>query len=714
MKENKIIKYTILTGLWSILIIPFFVANTMFFPFITGKNFAFRIIVEIIFTLWVYLAYVNPKYRPKFSWILVSVAAFVGIMLIADIHAVNPMKALWSNFERMDGWVTQIHLLMYLLVFASVMNTEKLWLWFFRSSVFAALIMSFYVINQWLTTGAARVDVNLGNAIYVAVYFLFNFFLALLLLYKDVIVKSMGETKRGIKIFKNWLFYAYIILSVLFFFDIWRTGTRGVILGLLGGLVITCIAVAIFEKRDGFMKKSSVAVLVFIALIIGGFFAIKNTSLVQKSDTLQRLAEISWNDVAGQGQARQYVWPMAIKGAEEKPILGWGQEGFNYVFNKYYDPRMYDQEQWFDRAHDTPLDILVAGGILGLLAYLLIFLAAVLILWKKRGKFGVIDAAIILGLLAAYFAQNLFVFDNLTSYFYFFMILAYIYAKDAESREAGMPAQSGKPKENPKITNSEVANYIIAPILLVILFTALYFVNIKPIEANTTLIQALQSYPEGPSKNLDYFNQALSYNTFGNAEIREQILNIAPQVVQSQADTQVKQDFANLAYDEIQNQISQTPLDARYQFFAGVFLDNINQFSQATPFLEKAVEYSPTKQTMLLELAKNYAYAGQNDKALATAKQAYDEENSFDDAKQYYAAMMILNGQINAAKELMAGEGMSNDIFVRVYLIMAEADIQKGDKSSAIAEINSAIQANSGFKDQGQQIITGILNGTLK
>ena len=63
---------------------------------------------------------------------------------------------------------------------------------------------------------------------------------------------------------------------------------------------------------------------------------------------------------------------MAIKGFIEKPILGWGQEGFNFVFNKYYDPRMYTQEPWFDRAHNTYLDWLIVGGALGLLSYLAI------------------------------------------------------------------------------------------------------------------------------------------------------------------------------------------------------------------------------------------------------------------------------------------------------------------------------------------------------
>jgi O-antigen ligase len=706
------IKGLILTGLWALLLSPFLVMNSMFFPYITGKNFAFRIIIEIIFALWVYLAYVDHQYRPKFSWVLGAVGLFVLVMLVADINAVNPLKALLSNFERMDGWVTQIHLLMYLLVFTAMMKGEKIWLWFFRSSVIAGLILSIYVINEWLTTHVDRVQITLGNAIYVAVYFLFNFFLALILLYKDVIAKSMGSIGT---ILKNWLTYGYVFSALLFFFDIWRTGTRGVILGLLGGLIVSAILIILFERNDKIARKSAIGAIIIVVVLVGGFFAIKNTQFVKNSPTLERLAEISWQDVAAQNQARQYVWPMAIQGAMEKPILGWGQDGFNYVFNKYYDPRMYSQEQWFDRAHDTPLDMLVAGGFLGLITYLGIFIVALVVIWKRRSALGITDAALLVGLLAAYFAQNLFVFDNLTSYIYFYIILAYIYAKDVEAKE-NMPEGKSSKISLGAIANMESANYIVAPILIIVFGIALYFVNIRPIEANLNLINGLRAYQEGPSKNLAYFQTALSYHTFGDPEVREQLISIAQQV--GNAGTQVpdalKQSFAMLAYSEIQKQISYTPLDARYYFFAGSFLDNLRQFALATPYLEQAVQLSPKKQTMLMELAKNYAYTGQKQKALDAAKYAYNLETDFSDAKDSYVAMLILNGQDAAAKSLMGAPTTTSDIIIRSYLILAEEYLQKGDKKSAIAEINAGVAIAPAFKTQAATIIDGINKGQIQ
>lgn len=706
-------RYVILIGLWSLLLVPFYVANTMFFPFISGKNFAFRIIIEIIFALWVYLAYVDAKYRPKLSWVLKAVGIFVFIMLIADIFAVNPMKAIWSDYERMDGWVTLIHLLMYFLVFGSMMKTEKIWLWFFRSSVVLSVIMAILAIREWQTMGALRVSTTLGNPIYVAVYFLFNFFFALILLYKDVIIKSAGTIKS---ILSKWLAYGYAIAAFLCVYGIWRTSTRGVILGLLGGVIVAAFIIAFFEKENKLMKKFSIGVLVVIAVIVGGFFAIKNTQFVKHNLTLERFAEISWSDVNGQGQARQYVWPMALKGFLEKPVLGWGEEGFNYVFNKYYDPRMYSQEQWFDRAHDMPLDMLVAGGALGLLSYLSIFVAALYLVWKRKNTLGITDAAIIIGMLLGYFFQNIFVFDNLTSYMFFFVVLSYIHSRDVESAVPA-PVKNIPPAKNmPKQKNNseEMANYVLLPVLILALCISIWYANIRPINANLDLIKAMQPYSD-PSQNLQYFKDALSYNSFGSPEVREQLITVAAQVVQNAGDATLKNNFVNFAYTEMQKQLQATPLDARYWLFTGTFLDNIQQYQMALPFLQKAIALSPTKQTMMFELQKAYSYTGQYSQALALAKQAYELEPDFADAKYNYLAAAILNNDENLVAQLWGNAtSTTSGVILQAYLIKASVDLQKGDKASAIAEVNKDIAIDPAFKDQGNSIIKQIQSGTIK
>ncbi len=63
--------------------IPFIVlGNTTFFPFIVGKNFAFRIVVEIMFSAWIVLAVIDPAYRPKKGYIFWSFVALLAVIVV--------------------------------------------------------------------------------------------------------------------------------------------------------------------------------------------------------------------------------------------------------------------------------------------------------------------------------------------------------------------------------------------------------------------------------------------------------------------------------------------------------------------------------------------------------------------------------------------------------------------------------------------------------
>ena len=84
MKINGFLKWFIIVGLALVILIPIIpgvaVATSMFFPFITGKNFAFRIFTELIFGAWLILAVRNSAYRPKFSWLGAAVGALAHLV----------------------------------------------------------------------------------------------------------------------------------------------------------------------------------------------------------------------------------------------------------------------------------------------------------------------------------------------------------------------------------------------------------------------------------------------------------------------------------------------------------------------------------------------------------------------------------------------------------------------------------------------------------
>ena len=159
MATNSLLRWVILIGIFVLPFIVFIVPNGWFFPFITGKNVAFRVIVEIIAPLWVILAVRNPTYRPKGSWLIWTLGALILSLAISNLLSPNVLKSFWSNYERMEGWVTIVHLLAYVLVLSSVLNSEAWWKRFWQTSVFASVLMGFYGLFQL----AGKVVINQGG-----------------------------------------------------------------------------------------------------------------------------------------------------------------------------------------------------------------------------------------------------------------------------------------------------------------------------------------------------------------------------------------------------------------------------------------------------------------------------------------------------------------------------------------------------------------------
>ncbi len=667
MTLKKVFKFLVLAGVFILPFTPLIISSGLFFPFITGKAFFFRIIVELIFGAWLVLAFRDIEYRPKKSWILYSFIFFLITLGISDALAVNSAKAFWSNFERMEGFVTMIHLLLYFIVLSSVLKTTKLWDWFWRTSVIGFSFVGIYAINQFFNT-TNRLDSTLGNPAYLGIYSVFAFFIVLYLIYKD---------------FQNKILVSlYSIVGLISLFTLYYSGTRGSILGLLGGLGLCAMLIAFFEKKHRVLRLSAIGIL-SVFLVLGAlFFGFKDSHFVQNSPVLKRFADISVTD--GTTKSRLMIWNMAWQGFKDKPVLGWGQENFNYVFNKYYVPQMYGQEPWFDRTHNVILDWAIAGGLFGLLGYLALFVTALYELFRNtehRIAFG--ERVIIVGVLAGYFIHNLFVFDNLVSYIFVFAILAFIHHLSAKPIRLIY-------REDTIMVETDMWQ-VVVPTVLVCFCAVVYFVNIRPIQTSTSIIEGLsnvqivasQHNPLAVRLAIDAFKKAGTYDFLGQSEMREQLLQVSSAINNSPADISLKQEFFTFVEKEIADQLRETPDDARYQVFASNFYLSYGLYTEALTHALRAQELSPQKQAMLFQIGYTYWAQKQYDKALPYFKQAYESEPSFDQALKLYVASLIYAGKQKDADALLVERfkttTVDDDIFIRLYM-----DLGKWDKVSEI------------------------------
>lgn len=824
MSINSFIRTVVLGGIFVIPFIVLVISPSLFFPFISGKGFTYRILVEILFALWLIIALRDERYRPRVSLILGTVSAFVGVVLLADVLGVAPFKSLWSNFERMEGFVAIFHHFLYFVVASTMLASERLWSWFFHTSIGVALFICFYSVLQlgidigsWIrwpselaiNQGGVRVDATFGNAAYLASYLLIHIFIlafyisrerlsragdilwsamlgsGMFLLYYlsrispegvdagivgkvlsgAALVLLIGSLYTYVKARRTIWYTRYVEpvvygLFILFtFYILIETATRGAILGLFGGAILTALLIAIFEKNNLFVRRAAIGGLLFLCLVAGVFYAAKDSTFIKNNPSLARIASINKSEAG----PRLMIWSIAWEGLKDRPLLGWGQENFNYLFNENYNPKMYTQEQWFDRAHNIIFDWLTAGGIVGLLAYLSMYVALLAYIWKMpEGVFAwlrrllgrihnghdntmtVTERAMLTGLLSAYFFQNLFVFDNFGTYMLFFSVMAYVHFVH------GTPLSAEWQKR--LSFEPEFTNRVLVPLVVVVALVALYFVNARPISAGTSLIKALsvqgqaqkaEDVPLVYQASLNYYKEVFDLNTFVSTEAREQLIQSAISVSNNQQlDVTTRQSFITLGRTELEQQLRQTPNDARYALFMGYLLNRTRQGAEALPFLERAAELSPSKQTILFELGGAYLAMGDTTKAYDVLKRAYELETSYGEARILYITAAIYAGKeeevATLLTELYGSSPANDDRILKAYfdtknfdkvIPIVEARVEKeplnfqfrinaaaaylgvNRRTDAIKALQEAISIEPRFKEQGDRWIGEIRAG---
>ncbi len=646
---KQIARWTALGALFLIPLTPLLVANSYFFPFITGKAFYFRILVEIAVAAWVVLAFLDKEYRPRFSWVGAAVLAFVAWMFIADAFALNALKAFWSNFERMEGWVLLIHLLGFFYAAGAVLRAEKKWLtWraWFLWSLAVSLIISGYALLQLsgsfaIHQGSSRIDASLGNSAYLAVYFLFNVFIALWL----------ASTSKY-----AWLKWSLVALAVLETVLLFFTETRGTVIGLTFALALAAFLMALTAGRRA--RSWAAGAFVLILLLAGGFYLARDSAFIQNNHVLQRVASMSLSD----GQTRFTIWHMALQGVAEKPITGWGQEGFNYIFNKYYDPSLYAQEPWFDRAHNAFIDWLTAGGIPAFLLYLSLYGTTIVLLWKSS-ELSRPERIALTAVLAGYAVHNLFVFDNLYSYVYFFAILALI------DSQVGRPV--ARLEEAPVLSEADGTTYVL-PVAAAVTLALIWTVNVPGMQAATNLITAISPSPTGIDANIAAFENLAAHPAFAGQEIREQLISFAASVARSsQATDAQKQKIVGLAITEMQKQTAAYPQDAREHLQLSYIYRAIGNATAALSELNIAAQLSPKKEQILIERGATEWDTGDIGAARKDFDAAYALGPQFQDLAAYSAAGDAAAGDLAASdKILLAAYGttsVDSDILAVAY-----------------------------------------------
>lgn len=639
--------------------VPIFISESLLFPFITGKNFVFRLLVLVAALFTAYVIFSTKKITSLNTPTHKIFAGLIAVLGIATFFAESTTRSLWSNFERMEGWFTHALLFLLFVIAYNLVSTIKEWRNVFKVSLVANIyIVSFAALQYFGTIGtfqSNRLDASLGNSTYLAGYFLFYFFILLWLFVttKEILAR-----------------YAYGILALVNALFIFLSLTRGGMLGLIVAGFLMLVLFALRKTEFPVMRKVSLGLIAIGVVLAGLFFAFKDSNFVQTTPALHRLSTISASDWTA--QSRFYIWNMSYEGFKERPLFGYGQDNFLYVFSKQFDPRMGAYEPWYDRSHNVFFDWLIAGGIFGLIGYLALYGVSFFILWiRKNAKdiFGESERIIWTGFLVAYFIFNLFVFDNIVSYILFVFILAYLTWRSYAQKNVQSVALV-----------TPYANAISAT-LAIIGVLGLIFLVYKPWMSAKTLIQAMQyssvaleaptdreargwsqqvigtPYTKSELLSLakDKFEIATQF-PLGRTETREQLAQKLISIVGNQtiSDTD-KNEWVTFTLLQLQDELERDPKNPRMYQLAGSLFLQFGKPAEAIALLDKAQELSPKKQLIMFDRAVTYQLAGEYEKALEISKEAYELNKSFLNAKARYIFALYRVGK-NSEAELIEQE----------------------------------------------------------
>lgn len=595
-------------SLFLMVTVPIIVTSSMLFPFVSGKNFFFRLIAGIAISCWVALAVLNKKYRPKRQPLSIALLVFFSAVVVSTIFGADPYNSFWSNFERMEGVVTYIYLLGLFFVAGSVLNTKELWIKLLGASVAVSLISAFWGFLQSTGTIAmvapGRPYAGFGNSIYLAVHLLFHIFI-------------LGLVLPRVRV--NW---QRILVGAALFFEIYvffLSASRGAFLGAIAGILTATFLMAVFYRsKKAILAFSGAFGLALIILILIVVFP--NSSLVKNVTLLDRLASIPFSDISQ--DARVMVWGVGWDAFLARPVLGWGPGNFIVPFPEFYNPNLFGQEPWFDRTHNMFLEWLVTTGIVGFIAYMGVIVTSFFAIFKLyiREKIDIPTGAFLAGFFVAYLVQNIFVFDTIGTYIVIFLLWSLLYSLHGHNEEV-----VENKREEEEVPSGKIF-LAVAGALLVGVFTL--FISIKPILASQQLIDGLKAFPEGKPADevIKKFDKALEFDTFANTEIKERFSTVVFDLARNlQQFTPQFLLVNNKAIEYFEQEIIERPEQLRGLLFLAQ-LKAINatatgtNFDDAEDLYKEAIVRAPNYVQTYLSLASLYLIQGENSNAIAQAQ----------------------------------------------------------------------------------------------
>ncbi len=648
---SKIVKY----GLYAILLTPLVFWPRALYGFMTPKFILFQILVEIVFVAWLLTNYRSGFKRIiadlRGNFILLALLGFIVVSFVSAIFGVDFSRSFWGIGARMTGLFAELHFFAWFLVLVSFLkaplgktsdvrrtsdveeNGALSWNCYLNFSFVVALLVAlsaFFQNSEWrLVYGSTFFN----NPTFVAPYLLFHFFWGL---YQAINYKLQATS------WKRWFYGAG---SAFILFVILLGQIRGAILGLFAGILLLGFFL-IFSNIIG--RRFKIALTALLILLFIGFFSLwifKGSQIVQNISILKRLTQFSLSEATA--QTRILAWQAALKGFADRPILGAGPENFNYLFNAHYNPSFLKfggggfGETWFDKPHNAFLEILTETGIIGGLAYLLIWLTAAVILYRLFKKGDKLLTLILISVFISYLVTIFFSFDSFGSWLGLYLFMAFL----ASYSDSNLQIHSNSTNINQNLKKLFV-------VFACISILGLIGLNLSIWRANIADADALRIFPRDPAQGIILFKKSLTYFSPYKSEYQFDLIASIAGAVEKGIPLPNLEDTVNFALGEADKAVAAHPKDAakytdmiRIYNILGTRGRDPEILAQAEAFGKTSLELSSQRQETLYYLARTALLKNDAKMSVIWAKQAVSADPDIKQSHWYLGLAYIANNQ---------------------------------------------------------------------
>lgn len=387
-----------------------------FTPLFT-KAVAFQLVVELMVILWLPLALADRRCRPDWRHPLVFTATvFVALAVILLPASVDPEQSFWSTAIRMNGVFALLHLWLWFLILTTVLRSPGSGDRLLVAVAVSAAVVDLLALHQAAAADAARVSATLDNPAFLGAFAALAFWLTV-----TAALRAASRTGR----------LALAALASLHLATIIVAASRASLLAIMlppaiGGLCLFA------KSRRRLVKNLALALpLLLLAGAVFGWSWLRLPTHARWADknfppSIRRVLEANF------GEDRLSLWSIAWQGWRAKPLLGWGPENFQYVFDRFVEPVGRDwmfTSGWYDRPHNLFLEVLDNWGLVGTAAYAAVWIVALGLLWRRYRDGDGRAAAVAAGLGLVLFAQavqSFFSFDVPSVAVLFWLALALV------------------------------------------------------------------------------------------------------------------------------------------------------------------------------------------------------------------------------------------------------------------------------------------------